>query len=138
MASTVFVKVDGDQAREVLQANGVSAFPTFKVLPHLAGHFLRRCSCASSSLHLKAEQALNLLVSFLSFTRASFPVSVCPSVCLPPPPPRRCCRRHFYDWQVFKGSEEVLSQGGFSKAKIASAMETAGAKKVGAKTEKSS
>lgn len=29
--STVFVKVDGDQAREVLQQNGVSAFPTFKV-----------------------------------------------------------------------------------------------------------
>ena len=29
--STVFVKVDGDQAREVLSANGVTAFPTFKV-----------------------------------------------------------------------------------------------------------
>lgn len=29
--STIFVKVDGDQAREVLTANGVSAFPTFKV-----------------------------------------------------------------------------------------------------------
>ena len=30
-ASTVFVKVDGDQTREVLKANGVNAFPTFKV-----------------------------------------------------------------------------------------------------------
>ena len=29
--SVVFVKVDGDQAREVLAANNVSAFPTFKV-----------------------------------------------------------------------------------------------------------
>ncbi len=29
--SAVFVKVDGDQAREVLSANNVSAFPTFKL-----------------------------------------------------------------------------------------------------------
>jgi thioredoxin-like negative regulator of GroEL len=29
--STIFVKVDADQASEVISANGVQAFPTFKV-----------------------------------------------------------------------------------------------------------
>eukprot|EP01043_Picozoa_sp_COSAG02_P037983 COSAG02_NODE_2894_length_7791_cov_5.387415_7_plen_64_part_00 len=35
----VFVKVDGDQAREVLSANNVSAFPTFKVFKDKAEVF---------------------------------------------------------------------------------------------------
>ena len=35
----MFVKVDGDQAREVLSANNVSAFPTFKVFKDKAEVF---------------------------------------------------------------------------------------------------
>ena len=37
--SAVFVKVDGDKAREVLSANNVSAFPTFKVFKDKAEVF---------------------------------------------------------------------------------------------------
>ena len=37
--SAVFVKVDADQAREVLSANNVSAFPTFKVFKNKAEVF---------------------------------------------------------------------------------------------------